>query len=164
MDCTFVKDKFHDLDTYAGTTSRPGQRIANVVATEHLGLILFSFDVSQAFAQGMTFEEFSAFIGAELGEVQFDAPKADLECVKPIEGRGDFNPATEALTMLKPKHGLTDDPRAWKPFRQVLVQWMPCRQLHSEPELHCVHQCNTIEKEDAIARAKEHDKEQQEYG
>lgn len=54
-------DKLQDLDTCAGTTSRSGQRLVNVVVAENPGFILFTFDVSQVFAKGMTFEEFSAF-------------------------------------------------------------------------------------------------------
>ena len=50
------KDKFQDLDTYAGPTSRSGQRLVNAVAAENEDFILLSFDVSQAFAKGLAFE------------------------------------------------------------------------------------------------------------
>ena len=53
------KDKSPDPDTYAGTTSRSGQRVVNVVAAENSEFILVSFDVFRAFAKRMTFEEFS---------------------------------------------------------------------------------------------------------
>ena len=63
--CRFIvrgfKDKYQDFDTYAGTTSRSGQRIVNAVVAENEDFILFSFDVSQAFANGLAFEELSAF-------------------------------------------------------------------------------------------------------
>lgn len=94
-----------------------------------------------------------------------DVPKAHLECLQKIEGFEDFNASTEALTMLKPIYGLKDVPRAWgKKFHQVLIQWVSCLQLYSEPELHCARQGNTFGECDAIARAKEHDKEQHESG
>ena len=40
------QDRFQDLDTYAGTTSRSGQRLVNAVAAEYKEFLLFSFDVS----------------------------------------------------------------------------------------------------------------------
>ena len=55
VNCRFIvrgfKDKFQDFDTYAGTISRSGQRLVNAVAAEIEDFILFSFDVSQAFAK-----------------------------------------------------------------------------------------------------------------
>ena len=65
--------------------------------------------------------------------------------------------------MMTPMYGLKGAPRAWrKESHQVLAQRMSRRQLHSEPEPYCVHKGNQIDKKDAIARAKEHDREQQE--
>lgn len=40
------KDEFQDLDAYAGTTGRSGQRLVNAVAAENPDFILFSLDVS----------------------------------------------------------------------------------------------------------------------
>ena len=51
------KDEFQDLDTYAGTTRQSGQRLLDAVAAENEDFIMFSFDVSQAFAKGLTFDE-----------------------------------------------------------------------------------------------------------
>ena len=49
--CTLVvrgiKGEFQDSDTYAGTTSRSGQRFANAVAAGNQEFILSSCDVSQ---------------------------------------------------------------------------------------------------------------------
>ena len=72
------KDKFQHLGTYVGTISRPGQRCVNVVAAEDEDFILFSFDVSQAFANVLTFEEFSKLIGTGCRAAQFDVPRLDL--------------------------------------------------------------------------------------
>ena len=63
-----------ELETYAGTTSRCGQRLVNLAAAEHDDFVLFSFDVSQAFAKGMTFEEIAALTGDPLRSVQFEVP------------------------------------------------------------------------------------------
>ena len=80
------KDKFQDLDTYVSTTSRSGQRLANAVAAENKYFILFSFDVSQAFANGVVFEEFSALIGQPIRKVEFDAPRSDTDCLRHLHG------------------------------------------------------------------------------
>ena len=126
------KDKFQDLDTYAGTTSRSGQRLVNAVAAENPEFILFSFDVSQAFAKGLTFEELSALSGQDIRKVEFDVPKADIDCLRQLPDFKDFDPVKETLTMLKPIYGLKDAPRAWrKKLHQVLVQWLSCRQLYT---------------------------------
>ena len=130
------KDKCQDFDTYAGATSRAGQRIVNAVAAESEHFILFSFDVSQAFAKGLAFDTMSKLTGTECRAVQFDVPKADLDCLKQICVFEKFNPAIEILTMLKPIYGQKAFPRAWrKKLHQVLVGWLQCRQLYAEPGL-----------------------------
>ena len=92
-------------------------------------------------------------------------PKADLECLRTIKGFENFDPSKETLYMIKPIYGLKDAPRAWrKKFHQVLIQWMSCRQLYSEPELYCVHDKNQIVDHNPITRAIEHTEEQQESG
>ena len=134
------KDKFQDLDTYAGATGRSGQRFVNVVAAEHENFLLFSFDVSQAFAKGLTFEELSALTAQQIRKVEFDVPKADLECLRQLPDFKDFDPKYEALIMLAPIYGLKDAPRAWRTkLHEALTAWMSCRQLYSELELYCVH-------------------------
>ena len=75
-----------ELETYVGTTSRHGQRIVNAIAAENPEWVLFSFDVSQAFAKGMTFAELSALTGLEMREVQFDIPAKDIEILQMIDG------------------------------------------------------------------------------
>ena len=60
VNCRFAlrgfKYKFQDLDNYAGTSCRSSQRFVNDVAAENEDFILFSFDVGQACAKGLTFE------------------------------------------------------------------------------------------------------------
>ena len=159
------KDKFLDLDIYAVTAGRSGQRLANAVAAENPELILFSFDVSQAFAKGMTFEELSAFSGQDVRKVEFDAPKVDIEGLREFPDFRDFEPVKETLTMLKPIDGLKDAPRAWrKKLHQVLVQWLSLRQFYIEPALYCVHKKDLAIEPDILTRAKEHDEEQRKTG
>lgn len=157
------KGKSQDLDTYARTTSGSGQRIANAVAAENGNFILFSFDVSQAFAKGLAFEEFSRLTGFECRAIQFDVPKADLECLKQLKGFEHFNAHTETLTMLKPIHGLKGAPRARrKKLHQVLKGWQQCQQLHAKLELYCVRKSQSKRSQDPIGRAQAHNLEQQE--
>lgn len=80
------KDKFQDFDIYAGSISRSGHWLVNAVVADNEVFILFSFDVSQAFAKGFTFEEFSKFTGVECRVVEFDVPKPDLDCFKQLDG------------------------------------------------------------------------------
>ena len=96
------KDKMQELETYAGTTSRCGQRLVNLVAAEHEDFVLFSFDVSQAFAKGMTFKELSELTGLELREVQFDIPFGDVEILRLIPAFKGYDPSKECLNMIKP--------------------------------------------------------------
>ena len=103
-----------DLETFAGTTSRSGQRIVNTVAAMHPDFVFFSYDVSQAFAKGMTFKELSELTGTELREVQFDIPSSDVAILKRIAGFENFDPTRETLYMVKPIYGLKDAPRAWR--------------------------------------------------
>ena len=92
--------------------------------------------MSQAFAKGLTFEEFSRLTGIECRAVEFDVPTADLNCRRQIIGFEHFNPQTETLTMLKPIYGPKGVPRAWrKKLHQVLESWQQCEQLYAEPEL-----------------------------
>ena len=100
------------------------------MAAENPEFILFSFDVWQAFAKGMVFEEFSAFSGQDIRKVEFDLPKVDIECLRQLFDFNDFDLVNEALTMLTPIYGLKDAPRAWRTkLHQVFVQWLSCRQF-----------------------------------
>ena len=129
-------DTFQDLGAYAGAISRSSQRFANAVAAGNFDFMLFSFDVSQFFANGMAFEQSSELTCADIREVQSDVPTADLECLRQINGFEAINPIVETLVMLKPVYGLNVVPRAWrKKFHHVLIQWVSCQQSFSEPEL-----------------------------
>ena len=103
---------FQDLDTYAGTTSRSGQRFANAVAVGNLQFILFSFDVGQAFAKGMAFEGLGALSGQDIKKIEFDVPRVDLDRFKQLPGFKDLDPGTETLAMLTPICGLRGRPQS----------------------------------------------------
>ena len=102
------KDRMQELETYAVTTSRSGQRLVDPIAAQCEDFVLFSFDVSQAFAKGTIFEELSALIGTELREVQFDVPHGDLDILRSIEGFKGYDPNKECLNMIKLFYGLKD--------------------------------------------------------
>lgn len=95
-----------------------------MVAAENPEFILFSFDVHQAFAKGMAFEELSEISGQNVRKVEFDVPKADLECPKQLPDCSDFNTATETFIMLKPICGFKDAPRAWRNNLHQVVHTM----------------------------------------
>ena len=80
------KGKFQDPDVYPGATSRSGQRLVNAVAAGNPKFFLISFDVSQAIAKGMTFEELSALPGQGVRKVGFYVPKTDIECQRQLHG------------------------------------------------------------------------------
>ena len=89
MKCRLVvmgfKHTFRDFDTCAGTISRSGQRLANVVAPENQEFTLFRFVVSQYFAKGGgAFETFSASSGQDIRNVEFDMLREDLECLRQL--------------------------------------------------------------------------------
>ena len=60
------KDRCVELETYAGTATRNGQRIVNSIVAQQEDFVLFSFDISKAFAKGMTFEELARLTGEPL--------------------------------------------------------------------------------------------------
>ena len=118
------KDVCQSMETFAGTATRWAQRIVNSVAANEDDFVLFSLDVSKAFAKGMTFQELSELTGEPLRAVQFEVAEDDVTALRRIPGFEDFNPQTEVLTMLKPIYGLKDAPRAWrKKLDKVLCQW-----------------------------------------
>ena len=71
-----IKNEFQDLDTYAGTTSRSGRRFVNAVAAGNENFILFSFDLTKAFAKGLAVKELGELIGVECRAVLFDVFKS----------------------------------------------------------------------------------------
>lgn len=107
------KGIFQDLDTYAGTICRSGQRSANAV-TENEYFILFRFDVRQAFAKRLKFKGLNELTYTSTREIQFDVPNVDLDCSRQIKRVETFNPLCEMLITLKQIYGLKGVPRAWR--------------------------------------------------
>ena len=72
------KDRQDQLETFAGTASRSGQRVVNAITAQNPDFVLFSFDVSQAFAKGLTFEEYARATGTQLRAVEFELAPSDI--------------------------------------------------------------------------------------
>ena len=133
------KDRTTDLETFAGTASRCGQRVVNTMAAQEDTFELWSFDVSQAFAKGLTFDELAELTDTPLRKVEFDLSPEDVAILKQIPGYETFDPTRETLSMSKAMYGLKDAPRAWrKRLHQVLTEF-GYQQLRAEPELYVLH-------------------------
>ena len=102
-----------DLRTFAGTTTRWGQRVVNSVAAQK-GWTIFTADVSQAFLRGLTFEQAAQIKGEVQRQVQFEVPPRSVAVLKQLSGYEDYDPMTEVLNMLRCGFGLKDAPRLWQ--------------------------------------------------
>ena len=108
------------LSTFAGTTTRWGQRLVNSVAAQQ-GWPLFTADVSQAFLRGLTFEQAAKMKDEVQRDVQFTVPPGSAQILQRLPGFEDLNPLVEVLRMLRCGFGLKDAPRLWnKLLRKVL--------------------------------------------
>ena len=133
------KDRVYELDTFAGTATRWAQRLVNSGAALNPGYKLFSFDVSTAFAKGMTFKELSSLTGQPLRAVQFDLPAEDVAILRTIPGFEDFNPHLETLSMVKPIYGLKDAPRAWRKKLDIILRSFGCKPLYADAQVYVKH-------------------------
>ena len=126
------------LSTFAGTTTRWGQRPVNSVAAQHQWP-LFTADVSQAFLRGLTFEQAAQLKDEVRRDVQFTVPPGSVNILRRLPGYHDFNPLKEVLRMLRCGFGLKDAPRLWnKILRQVLSE-LGMTALQSDPQLFVWH-------------------------
>ena len=73
------------LTTFAGTTTRWGQRLVNTVAAQK-GLPLFTADVSQAFLRGLTFEQEAQMKDDVQRDVHFTVPQAACQYCSSCRG------------------------------------------------------------------------------
>ena len=101
---------------------------------------MFSFDVSLAFAKGLTFEELSELTGEPLRVVQFEVSQADAIILCKIDGYATFNPATEVLLMKKAVYGLKDASRAWRKKLHGLLASFGLASLYADPQLYAAHE------------------------
>ena len=97
------------LSTFAGTTTRWGQRLVNSVAAQH-AWPLVTADVSHAFLSGLTFEPGAQLKDEARRDVQFTVPPGSVNILKRLPPYQDFNPAREVLRMLPCGFGLKDAP------------------------------------------------------
>ena len=133
------KDR-QDAETFAGTATRSGQRVTNyAIACNGPDWVTFSFDVSQAFAKGLSFEELARATGEELREVEFSVNGEDVAFIRMLPGFEDFCPITEVLKILIPIYGLKDAPRAWRKCLHGVLTEFGLRSLLAEPELYVMH-------------------------
>jgi hypothetical protein len=127
-----------DLKTMASTASRWGQRVVCMAAVQN-DWTLYSADVSQAFLQGMSFEEVAKLKGEVKRSVQFEVPPGSVPILQMLDGYEDFDGGTEVLDMLRGGFGLKDAPRLWNMvFSEVLtgLSYFPCQ---SDMEVMCKH-------------------------
>ena len=102
-----------NLSTFAGTTSRWGQRIVLAVAVQ-MSWKLVSADVSEAFLRGITFQHLHELDPQQpLRKVEISLPPGTEQLVQTLPGMEDFNAQEECLGLCKPGFGLKDAPRLW---------------------------------------------------
>ena len=107
------KDKEAEgLVTYAGTSSRPSQRLIVSEAVIR-GWPLATIDVRKAFLKGLTYKELAEADGAPQREVNFELGADAVAVLRQCPGYSDFNPATEVLHMEKPGTGCKEAPRCF---------------------------------------------------
>eukprot|EP00972_Heterocapsa_arctica_P100589 14832305-Heterocapsa_arctica.AAC.1 len=92
------------LETFAGTSSRWGQRLICSVAVTN-GWKPWSAHVSSAFLRGKTFTELAPRSGKPIRHLQFDVPTGTVPFLRQLPGYYDFDPVAETLDMLKPGFG-----------------------------------------------------------
>ena len=126
------------LSTFAGTTSRWGQRIVNSVAVQK-GWQLFTADVSQAFLRGLTFAEAAKLKDEVIRSIQFTMPPGSVPILQQLPGYSDFNPIAEVLEMLRCGFGLKDAPRLWNKVLRALLEDIGMRPLRSDEQLFVWH-------------------------
>ena len=96
----FEDREAESLATYAGTTSRWGQRLISSLAAQHQWVLL-SADVSTAFLQGLSFAELSKLTGEPERVVSFKPPKNYESFFRELPGLSALNFDTHTLRMKK---------------------------------------------------------------
>ena len=107
------KDTFQELEMHAGTTGRADQRIVNTIVVDRGDFSVWLFDVSNAFAKAMAFEEFCVLIGTQIRAVQFDIPRPDVETSRQIADFKDHGPDVAMFGMIQLIYGIKDAPGGW---------------------------------------------------
>ena len=94
-----------NIDSDAGTSQTYSQ-ILLLSETVCRGWDVRTMDMSNAFLQGVTYEELSEMTGEPIREVHFDLPAGSIPISKQVEGFEDFDPMKEVLHCDKPAQGL----------------------------------------------------------
>ncbi|CAK0801133.1 unnamed protein product, partial [Prorocentrum cordatum] len=127
-----------ELSTFAGTTTRWGQRLVNQVTAQRKWR-LFSADISQAFLRGLTFEQVAAMDGEVKRKVQFTMPPGSIPVLRQLEGYEDYNPVTEVLLLLRCGFGLKDAPRLRQVMSKQVLEKTGGKALISDPQIYVYH-------------------------
>ena len=134
----FKDTQAEQLSTFAGTTSRWGQRIINSVAAQYRWRI-FSADVSQAFLRGLTFKVAAEIKDEVQRDVQFTVPPGSAAILKMLPGYETFDPLNEVIRMLRCGFGLKDAPRLWHKVLRVHLISLGLRPLQSDAQIYVWH-------------------------
>ena len=126
------------LETFAGTTSKWGQRLINHIVA-HQRWSICSADISQAFLKGLTFEQIAAETGTEARIVHVDLPAATVQLLQTIPGYEDFNSLCEVLLMVRPGFGLKDAPRAWNLRLVRIIISFGAHPCHADQQVFYMH-------------------------
>ena len=109
----FLDKQQNGLDTASFTASRTSQRLVLSVVVQH-GWRLFSWDISNAFLRGMSFEEIAKETGQPLREVCMDPPADVYTLLHEYPKFKGCDKLTHFLRLLKGAYGLKDAPKLWK--------------------------------------------------
>ena len=133
------KDRDADkVSTYAGTSTRYSQRIVvSVAAIKRWSLA--TADISNAFLQGVSYDELAQLTGEPKRDVCFDLPKGSLPALRCLLGYQDFDPAKETLRCLKPGTGLKDAPQAFSLKLGRVTAACGMKPVSVDPELEVLH-------------------------
>ena len=128
------EDLATEVNTFASTASRWGQRIILSVCVQR-AWVLFCWDVSSAFLQGLTFKEVAAMSSAPMRVVCFAPPIGSERYFVEVLG-SKYNPMVHVLKALKGIYGLRDAPRLWKNKLHLVLVETGGRLLHTDGSLY----------------------------
>ena len=128
------------LQTYAGTTTRWGQRVVTAIAAQK-GWPIVIADVGCAFLRGLTFKELSELQGTPIRVVCMELPADSVALLRTIPGFETFSLAVEVLELDKPGFGLKDAPHAWGVrFDKHMHDKQGLRPTHADSKLYLGHE------------------------
>ena len=129
------EDLAANLNTFASTASRWGQRLVLSVAVQRKWR-LFTWDVSTNFLQVLTFKELAAMSNSELRQVAFTPPAGSEQYFKELPNCERYDPMKHVLNMVKPVYGLKDAPKSWKINLDLIIRSTGGVPLHTDASLY----------------------------